>query len=145
MKKKVWNIIAVTIVILAISYYIIGNPFIAYNNYQLKQSIRTISKTEVTLNEVVPFEWDAVYTFTPYASRSEIEEIIGFKSNAIKETINEGMVQLLFVKGGHVVGSVCGYADNLGYSIYFGDKVEFEEKTLFDVCIQDDIIYLTER
>lgn len=145
MKKKVCIVTAVTIVMLAISYYIVGNPFVAYNNYRLKQSIHTISKTEVTLNEIVPFEWDTVYTFTPYTSRSEIEKIIGFKSNAIKETINEGMVQLLFVKGSAVSGSVCGYAENLGYCIYFSDNVKFEENTLFDVRIQDDIVYLTER
>ena len=144
-KKKVWIIIAVIIVTLTISYCIIGNPFILYNNYRLKQSIHTISKAEVTLNEIVPFEWDTVYTFSPYTARSEIEEIIGFKSNAIKETVNEGMVQLLFVNGKTVSGSVCGYAQNLGYSIDFTDKVEFEKNSVFEVYIQDNIIYLSKR
>jgi len=144
-KKKIWIIIAAVIVISAIGYYIIGNPVIAYNNYRLKQSIHTISKTEVTLNEIVPFEWDTVYTFAPYTSRSEIEEIIGFKSNAIQETISEGMVQLLFVKGSSVSGSVCGYAKNLGYFIDFSGKARFEDNIPFDVRIQDDIVYLTER
>ncbi len=37
MKKKIWIIIAVVIGILAISYDIIGNPVIAYNNYRLKK------------------------------------------------------------------------------------------------------------
>ena len=111
----------------------------------MKQSIHTISKAEVTLNEIVPFEWDTVYTFSPYTARSEIEEIIGFKSNAIKETVNEGMVQLLFVNGKTVSGSVCGYAQNLGYSIDFTDKVEFEENSVFEVYIQNNIIYLSKR
>lgn len=143
--RALWPAVAVVIAILAMGYYIIGNPFIEYNNYRLKQSIHSISETEITLNEAVPFAWDTVYTFAPYTSRSEIEDIIGFKSNAIKETVNEGMVQLLFVKGNGVSGSVCGYAENLGYSIYFNDQVKFEDNTLFDVCIQDDIVYLTER
>lgn len=93
----------------------------------------------------MPFEWSTVYTFDPYVTRSEIEKIIGFKSNAIQETVNEGMVQLLFVKGSSVSGSVCGYAENLGYCIEFSGKINFEDNTPFDVRIQDDIVYLTKR
>ena len=145
MKKKAWMISAITIVILAISYCMIGNPFIAYHNYRLKQSIHTISKPTVTLNEIVPFEWDTVYTFAPYTSRSEIEEIIGFKSNAIQETVSEGMVQLLFVKDSAVCGSICGYAENLGYAAHFSDKVELTDNKQFDVDIQNGIVYLTEK
>ncbi len=145
MKKKVWMISAMAIAILAISCYMIGNPLITYHNYRLKQSIHTISKPTVTLNEIVPFEWDIVYTFAPYTSRSEIEEIIGFKSNAIQETVSEGMVQLLFVKDNAVCGSICGYSENLGYSVHFSDKVELKDKKHFDVDIQDDIVYLTEK
>lgn len=145
MKKKVWMISAMAIAILAISCYMIGNPLIAYHNYRLKQSIHTISKPTVTLNEIVPFEWDIVYTFAPYTSRSEIEEIIGFKSNAIQETVSEGMVQLLFVKDNAVCGSICGYSENLGYSVHFSDKVELTDNKQFDVDIQDDIVYLTEK
>lgn len=145
MKKTIWLMIAAVIVMLTIAYSIIGNPVIAYNNYRLKRSIHTVFKTEVTLNEIVPFEWDTVYTFDPYTTRSEIEEIIGFKSSAIQETVSEGMVQLLFIKGSSVSGSVCGYAENLGYRIDFREKVNFEDHTPFDVRIQDDIVYLTER
>lgn len=145
MKKKAWMISAITIAILALSYYMIGDPFIAYHNYRLKQSIAAISKPTVTLNEIVPFEWDTVYTFAPYTSRSEIEEIIGFKSNAIRETVSEGMVQLLFVKDSTVCGSICGYAENLGYSVHFSDKVELTDNKQFDVNIQDGIVYLTEK
>ena len=115
------------------------------SNYRLKQSIHTISKPPVTLNEIVPFEWDIVYTFAPYTSRSEIEEIIGFKSNAIQETVSEGMVQLLFVKDNAACGSICGYSENLGYSVHFSDKVKLTDNKQFDVDIQDDIVYLTEK
>lgn len=145
MKKKVWIISAMAIVTLAVGSYMIENPFIAYHNYLLKQSISKISKPTVTLNEIVPFEWDTVYTFAPYTSRSEIEEIIGFKSNAIQETVSEGMVQLLFVKDSAVCGSICGYDENLGYAVHFSDKVEVTDNRQFDVCIQDDIVYLTEK
>lgn len=142
MKKKIGIIAVLIIAVLLICCFIIGNPFIAYNNYRLKQSILAISKTEVTLNEIVPFEWDTVYTFPPYTSHSEIEKIIGFKSNSIKETVNEGMVQLLFVNDSKISGSVCGYAENLGYRIDFRDKVAFRENAVFNVYIEDNIVSL---
>lgn len=96
----------------------IFNPAVAMRNWELRQSVLSLEAGEtVKLNDVVPFEWDAVYTFHPYTSQQEIEGIIGFSSRAIKETVSEGMVQLLFVREKKVVASVCGYASQLGYSI----------------------------
>ena len=73
----------------------IRNPIVHINNFKLKQLITSITTESVELNQIVPFEWDIVYTFKPYASKSQIEEIIGFKSHSIKENaINEGMGHL---------------------------------------------------
>lgn len=145
MRKKILVPIVIMLGLLITAYVMFGNPIITYHNYQLKQSIRTISEPEVTLNEIIPFAWDTVYTFSPYTSRSEIEEIIGFKSSAVQETVSEGMVQLLFVKGSSVVASVCGYAENLGYRVDFVDKVNFKDRTLFNASMQDGVMSLTER
>ena len=95
------------------------------------------------LNEVVPFDWDIVYTFQPYTPKENIEEIIGFKSSSIKENnINEGMVHLLFVKGEKVVASILGYSTNLGYRLDFPSKVTFVENAQFKVSIIDNIVTL---
>lgn len=67
---------------------------------------------------------------------------IGFKSNSIQETVNEGMVQLVFVKGQKVTASVCGYADNLGYDIIFHDSITFEKKEMFVVDKTSNIVKL---
>lgn len=145
MKKIVWLMIIAVAVMLAINYFQNENPVTSYNNYRLKQNICAISKTEVTLNEVVPFEWDAVYTFDAYATRSEIEETIGFESNAIQDTVDIGRVYLLFVKDDAICGSVYEYPENLGYNIDFNYKVEFEDKVLFDVRKRYDIVTLTRK
>lgn len=61
----------------------------------MKQLITSITTESVELNQIVPFEWDIVYTFKSYTSKSQIEEMIGFKSHFIKENaINEGMGHL---------------------------------------------------
>lgn len=79
------------------------------------------SGDEVTLSDITPFAWDTVYSFDPYTTKEEMEKVLGFKSRHLKEAVSEGMVQLVFVKAGEVVCCVCGYRDNLGYSVDLGN------------------------
>ena len=55
------------------------------------------------------------------------------------------MVNLLFVKGNTVTGSICDYPKNLGYSIEFKDKVKFKDNVVFEVNIQDGMASLTKK
>ena len=126
----------------------IDNLFICLNNYKLSQSLRDIQTELISLNDVVPFEWDTLYTFAPYASKEEIENLIGFKSSAVKDNhISEGMVHLLFVNHDNVVASILGYQDNLGYCLDFMAKeswhIHYEDHATFDVLQADDIVKLT--
>ena len=137
------TIIFSTILVAILGYLVLGNPVVLINNYKLENSIKSIQSDNIKLNEVVPFDWDIVYTFEPYTSKENIEEIIGFKSSAIKENnINEGMVHLLFVKGEKVVASILGYSTNLGYRLDFPSKVTFVENAQFKVSIIDNIVTL---
>lgn len=150
MKKKTKIsiiIIACVALIAAMGYLIIGNPVIFINNYKLASSVKSIDTKTVLLNEVVPFEWSALYTFGPYQSKREIEETIGLKSVDIKENnINEGMVHLLFVNDNKVVASVLGYSSNLGYNIDFTSKdiwkITFAENAQFTVSENEGTIIL---
>ncbi len=79
----------------------------------------------VFLSELTPFEWDRVYSFPPYTSKDEMEWILGFSSPEITETVNEGMVQLIFVSqpaGEDPIVTACitGYPENLGYNVELG-------------------------
>lgn len=78
------------------------------------------SGDEVNLTDITPFAWDTVYSFDPYVTKDEMETVLGFESRHLKETVSEGMVQLVFVKANEVVCSICGYRDNLGYSVNLG-------------------------
>lgn len=137
------TIIFSTILVAILGYLVVGNPVVLINNYKLENSIKSIQSDNIKLNEVVPFDWDIVYTFQPYTPKENIEEIIGFKSSSIKENnINEGMVHLLFVKGEKVVASILGYSTNLGYRLDFPSKVTFVENAQFKVSIIDNIVTL---
>lgn len=137
------RIIVSIFLLLALGYSLIGNPAIAYRNYKLKNAILSVDSGQtISLNDITPYEWDTVYTFDPYTSRQEIEEIIGFKSRYIKETVSEGMVQLLFVKGDSVAASVCGYADNLGYRVEFNGAIDYADEAEFSVSKNEGIVAL---
>lgn len=144
MKKRI-GMLALTIVgVFLVIYLAIGNPIVFYHNQQLKKSITSLEGNQkVTFNEIVPFDWDMVYTFEPYTSREEIEEIIGFQSDSIRETVNEGMVQLLFIKGKTVTASVCGYPGNLGYSVInLEGSVSAKEEAVFLTDTDSGIVKL---
>lgn len=149
MKKKRIVIIAGIVLVLIVGICVhMLKPMLRYHNIQLGKSmeqLRAKDGQEVSLNEVVPFSWDAVYTFAPYTSKQSMEERIGFSSDAITETVNEGMTQLIFVKDEKVVASICGYSDNLGYTVEFTDCVERKDEVPFEVHVTENYVELKEK
>lgn len=143
-KSKVIAIILSLFVIVGIAgYLVLGNPVVFMNNQKLEKAMKSIDSETVRLNDIVPFQWDAVYTFEPYQSKESIEKTIGFKSAAVKENnINEGMVHLLFVRNNKIVASILGYDSALGYGIDFTSKVTFLENAQFSVTRADGITTL---
>ena len=146
-KNKIIFIVCVLIVIILFFYWVSirENRLIALHNRQLKQTLTSIdtSQETITLDTIIPFDWDMVYTFAPYTSKEEIEKTIGLYSDVIQETISEGMVQLIFVNNDPISAYVCGYAEDLGYQIIFGDMILFGDDIIFSVTKTDEIITLT--
>ncbi len=125
-----------------------GNSTMKKIEDSFRKSIEKIESSQVEIQDLTDFEWDYLYTFSPYTSTDQIEEIIGFKSAYIMDNmINEGITYLLFVKDNTVVANIQGYADSLGYSINFGcyDNylcIDSSEKCTFSVTNEDDVKYL---
>jgi len=71
------------------------------------------------LLDITPFDWDVVYSFTPYTPKEIITEVLGSKFDSIKETTSEGMNQIVCVKSGEVVCYLYGYPSNNGFGISF--------------------------
>lgn len=142
-QKKYKLAIIILIVLALLGYLVIGNPLILNNNQKLGKAIKVLDADRVKINEVIPFEWDTMYTFDPYSSKESIEEIIGFKSRNIKvNNISEGMVHLLIVKDNKVVASVLGHGAKLGYSIDFPSPITLDKNASFNVTEEDGIINL---
>lgn len=140
MKRK---LLLLAVLLCAIAW---ANPVVKYHNAMLKRAVLAAAEGErVTLSEIVPFGWERVYTFSPYATREEMEETIGFRSRALRETVNEGMVQLVFVDGGRVTASVCAYPQALGYAVWFQGEIAYGDAVFFTVRQADGIVVLTEE
>ena len=111
------------------------------NARRLKNAITALTQGTTTLEEAVPFDWEAVYSFEPYTSREEIARTMGFDSPEISETIGEGVTQLIFVEEDRVVLCICAYPENLGYDVDFTGCVRYGEHTRFAVR-QGDVVRL---
>ena len=147
--KKSKRRLALTAIAALFALNLVFGPLnVTWHNRQLKKAFIDIDTPIVSLNAVVPFAWDAVYTFEPYLSKAEMAEIIGFNSRTLSETVSEGMTQLVFVRDKSVVASVCGYPDSLGYSMWFVNwdgasaKLTFADDAVFSVEKADGIVRL---
>jgi hypothetical protein len=116
------------------------------NEEALINNIKALeNKTEVVLNNITPFEWDVVYSFTPYTTKEMIQEAIGFEAN-VGETVNECMPHLVFVKDKEIVCEILGYTSNLGIDVdTFSNSISADDNAVFKVKINDDIISLSEK
>ncbi len=73
------------------------------------------------LNDIIPFEWDELYSFAPYTPKEVIYEVIGYKWDNISESVNENMNQIVFVKDGKVVCYLYGYPNYIKLGFDFGE------------------------
>ena len=137
---------AAALLVLAVAVCLLfGSPGAALHDRQLREAVCSLSETEVTLNQIVPFDWDRAYSFGPYTSRAEMEQAIGIKSRALRESVSEGMVQVVFVRGQQVTASICGYPDVLGYRIDMPELVTAAEQRVFQVSRENGIVTLTAK
>ena len=98
-KIKVPPYVAFIVLAGMLIWYVSGGLTVSHNNAALANAVKAIPEdvSEVSLNDIVPFEWGAVYTFEPYTTKSEIMELTGLTAGTIAETTSEGQLQLLFV------------------------------------------------
>lgn len=153
MKKK--NIVLLIVGIVTIIALAILNPFKKeiwdINAQKLINSFDDIDENLYIedISEYIPFEWDELYSFSPYTPKEEIYEIIGYEWDNIKETVSESMNQLVFIKDDKVVCYLYGYPENMklgfNFGIYEGNyiKLTSEQKQSFELQPQkNDLKFL---
>ena len=84
-KQRFYIAAAGLLAVIALAWSLIGSPVVLWHNHQLKAALTGLTDTTITLEQAVPFSWDEVYTFAPYTSVEEIQEVIGTTSFNLKE------------------------------------------------------------
>jgi hypothetical protein len=131
--------------IIVILFLIFKKDLWEKNEDLLQEEVVSIHQSVETINlkEVTPFEWDKVYSFSPYTPKDTIYETVGYKWDRIQETVNEGMNQIVFLKDGKVVCYVYGYPSNVGYGISLSGETLSEYATVLHA--EDDLTFTVER
>lgn len=147
-KQRFYIAAAALLAVIALAYSTFGSPLVLWHNHQLKTAMASLTDKTITLEQAVPFSWDAVYSFAPYTSLDEIRETIGADSYNLTESTSEGMLQLVFMDDGAVTAAVCGLPENLGYDVEFtgwdgnSAKITFGENVSFTVVQDGDLVRL---
>ena len=124
MAKKIILLAIAIIVVVVFIFFFVPYMKIEMNNGAFSKAVKQVSSDEISLKELTPFEWDTMYTFSPYMPKENMREIMGVRSIHIRQTISEGMTQLFFIKDGKLVSSIYGYTDNLGFRFDFRKENE---------------------
>lgn len=119
MKGKIGlKIFSCTLMILFIVIFSKWNSELNKNTRYIENKLSEVKLEETgTVKDLFDLDYDILYVFRPYESKAEMEEQIGFKDNILKETVNEGMVNVLLVKENSPVTYLYGYPSNIGYYI----------------------------
>lgn len=118
MKRNVWKIIISLLIITALILFSWWNSPLNKTTRELEENLANAILGETgTGEDLFSFEYDFLYVFEPYQSNAKMEKQIGFKTRILEETVNEGMMNLLFVKDQKPVAYLYGYPSNTKYNI----------------------------
>ena len=122
--KKILTAVPIILICLITSIFLIScfiicdNPYLTHNTL-LHENITSLYETEeFHLNDMIPFDWDKMYSFKPGTSKEYIEKTIGISHSKIYDVpSSEDTVCLIFVKDGKITAYPCGSAKDLGYKV----------------------------
>lgn len=94
-----------------------NNPLNKNTNYLEGVLSQRDSEKSGIAKELFNLDYGKVYVFQPYLTKNDMENQIGFKCSVLKESVNEGMVNILFTKNHSPVAYLYGYPSSIGYFI----------------------------
>lgn len=126
--------LATFIITFAMNYDILSR------NATLYAILTNLTEDKVSLQEVVPFEWDAVYSFSYEDSIADITEATGIRSDLFISTSEEGDVQYYFIFEDKVVSMFAGTPEEIGFQLDFtGGFFLYDNTSQFEVSQKSDL------
>lgn len=135
MKRKLLFTGAVFIVgvcICIIAYAMNWSSGVNVNTRNLENKLtHNLVQEQGQVKDLIDFSYDTVHIFEPYQPKESMELQIGFKFKGLKETVSEGMMNILFLNNNSPVAYLYGYPSNTGYYIELPvgtyTKIELDE------------------
>ena len=115
--KWIGLIIIVIAIITTATQIIEYNSLVSKNTRQLERSLISKNIADGKVSNLIGFNYDKMYVFEPYQSVDKMEKQIGFKYSKLQEGIDEGIINILFVKDNKAIAYLFGYSVNNGYFI----------------------------
>ena len=119
MRKKIIAILFLVVTVLCIAIFTLWNSEVNVNTRNLEKQLASHAKNqqEGYVKNLIPFTYDQVYVFEPYQTKEQMEAQLGFTCRILKETINEGILNILYLNNHSPVANLYGYPSNIGCSI----------------------------
>lgn len=76
-----------------------------------------MDNAEGKVSDIIKLDYDKLFVFGPYQSKEGMVEQLGFTSGMLRESVDETMLNYVFVKGKKIVAYFYGYPSELGYCI----------------------------
>lgn len=88
------------------------------NTRILEKNLSQITQTERgRVEDLFTVDYDTLYVFAPYETKSLMQERIGFSARCLEESTSENCLNYLFVKENEAAGYLIGLPGNIGYCI----------------------------
>ena len=113
------GLVIAIVVVSVISINIVNYNSLASKNIRNLERIlsENINNVNGNVKNLITIDYDKMYVFQPYQSLDEMERQIGFPYSKLKQGLNEGVNNILFVKDKEPVAYLFGGSSNTGYFI----------------------------
>lgn len=130
---------AIMVFCITFTVMLVGKYPLMKTNIDLYYAIQALEEgDEVVFNDVVPFDWDSVYTFAPYTEPEIMAETMGVTVKNLQQTLNEGMVQYYFIHQEKLVCAIYGYPNANGFVLEWeGSPLRYSDDARFSVAVED--------
>lgn len=130
-KTEAFAMVTTIIVCIAAGFFVLANPHDAkVNGRELGSVLSQYDDNLVALNDMIEFDYDYVIQFPPYADKKTMEKMLGFNCSILNESVNEGMMNLLFVKNNKAVCYIYGYGENNDFYLSLPDGAKIQKKDI---------------
>lgn len=118
MYKKIFLMICIffaILILLSLYLYNNSNNTLNKNTKELADILLINDKLNGKIQDLIKFDYEKIYVFSPYQPKKDMERTIGFKCSKLKRSLSEGMMNILFVNEKKAVAYLYGTGENSYY------------------------------